>query len=273
MRAGFDGLKRGFTLVELLVVIAIIALLAGLLLPTLGRAKGHAKRINETSAARQLILAWQLYADDHSDRVLPGYRFGYPAADNLGQEVSHPINARYPWRLYPYLGKNFDVIYANEDHAALERFRRMEHSAGVYAASVFPSLGINSVFVGGDDVDLTPTAKAEERFGKFCVLRTSEAERAAEVMVFVSARGSSEDEAVSGYYVVKPPYLDARRWAAQWTPTLAAGDWGFVHPRYNRSAVAAFIDGHVQAMDETALQDMRHWADPADKADWVLERR
>ena len=265
--------RRAFTLIELLVVIAIIAILAALLLPVLGRAKSHAKRANETSAARQLILAWQLYADDHRDHVFPGYRYGYEAADDLGQTVEHPINARYPWRLYPYLAKNFDVIYANENHALLQRFRAMEHGAGVYAASVFPSLGINSIFVGGDDLDLPPTAKAMERFGKFCVLKTTETQRPSEVMVFVSARGPFDGTEANGYYVVKPPYLDSRRWTPTWNAAETSATWGYVHPRYNRRAVAAFIDGHVQAMNETALQDMRHWADPAGAKDWVLERR
>src|SRR5687767_14970865 len=65
--------SRGFTLVELLVVIAIIAILAGLLMPTLARCQRRAKQVNEFTAAKQLVLAWQLYADEHEDFVLPGY--------------------------------------------------------------------------------------------------------------------------------------------------------------------------------------------------------
>lgn len=272
-RAVDQSSLHAFTLIELLVVIAIVAILAGLLLPCLARAKGHAKRINEISAARQLILAWQLYADDHRDNVLPGYRYGYEAADDLGHPVEHPINARYPWRLYPYLAKNFDVIYANENHALLERFRAMEHGSGVYAASVFPSLGINSVFVGGDDLDLPPTAKSAERFGKFCLLKTTESRRPSGVMVFVSARGPFDGETVDGYYVVKPPYLDSRRWSGQWNATDAPGDWGHVHPRHQGRAVASFIDGHVRTVEEKELQDMRLWSDAADAPDWVLTRK
>ncbi len=262
---------RGFTLIELLVVMAIVGILSGLLVPAVGRAKLKAKELNERNAGRQLMIGWQLYADENDDAVLPGYSSQVDAYDDRGNPLASPIRDRYPWRLAPQLAHTFRAIYVNESRRFLEDAEARSHADYIYRASLYPSLGYNSVFIGGDEQKFNPALAAGTFGSAWLVTRVGQIRRPSDLLTFASARArpsGGRDE--PGNFVVHPPAITARRWAPSFERANPPDLWGFVDPRWHRRAVAAVADGHVEVFTEGELQDMRRWANPADRPDWTL---
>ena len=86
-----------FTLVELLVVIAVIAILAGLLLPVVGRARAQGERIKCVGNLRQLALAWTQYAGDYNDAVLGSGGWSLPGSAAELSTWATPVYGDAEW--------------------------------------------------------------------------------------------------------------------------------------------------------------------------------
>ena len=226
--------------------------------------------VEEMSAGRQLMLGVQMYADDHNGAVFPGYVTDANAVDDRGQPLFFPENARYPWRIVPYLSGSMPLIYSGVNRAKLVELQSQSHADYVYAASVFPSLGINSYFIGGNQTEF-PAADANGTFGGGTVItKIIEARQPSQLMVFSSARSAISGNAAQGYYQVTPPYLKARQWATNYSESLVPNRWGFVAPRFKNRAVAVLLDGHAENFNLQNMQDMRYWCNRADRPDWTL---
>jgi prepilin-type N-terminal cleavage/methylation domain-containing protein len=261
--------KNGFTLVELLAVVVILAILLSAAVATTTRFIEKGRMGKEISAARKITSAYLMYAADHDGNLMPGYQ-SENVTDATGQSIEFPANARYPWRLASYLDYDMHAILFNGNENALK-----DQVDFHYAASVSPNLGMNVTFVGGDygsGSDLAPSAKANSKYGAFCITKLTQAVKPSWLIVFASARRTTHDV---GFYQVKSPSFIATRWSGVWDPKAPAEAYGFVDMRYDRKAVAAMLDGHVEMLDEDGIQDMRHWSNQAadqDKDRFTLQK-
>ena len=111
--------------------------------------------------------------------------------------------------------------------------------------SLVPSLGVNGVYVGGDESSpMNPfNPRAAARYGDFCVLRLNQSVKPSQLIVFASA--SYHDVRIGGkqlgYFKIEYPDKN-------------------VDFRYNGKAVVACLDGHVELLTREEMRDMRRWS-------------
>ena len=143
---------RGFTLIELLVVISVIALLMGILLPSLQKARQQAKMVSCGSNMRQLILGLTAYAQTNDSRLPP-----HPST------ITVPTNYHRPYELN-WLGNQVGPVA----DVGLKTY----HRAGRYLASYLPDVGVFNCALSAirDDTPWPPGSSglaAQGTYGEF----------------------------------------------------------------------------------------------------------
>jgi prepilin-type N-terminal cleavage/methylation domain-containing protein/prepilin-type processing-associated H-X9-DG protein len=229
------GLQRGFTLVELLVVVAIIAVLAGMLLPALAKAKSKAQGIVCANNTKQLLLAWQMYAADNDDRLvynLGGDRTRRSVATNLSWNW---VNNTMTWeldpentntafigkaRLAPYSNRSASIYRCPSDHALSAVQKQAGWTARVRSLSMNAMIGdAGESLRGGVNVN-NPTY---QQFLKLSSIRNP-----VKIFVFLDEHPDSIND---GYFLNKPDELE-------WVDLPAS--------YHNGAASVSFADGHSE---------------------------
>jgi len=141
-----------FTLIELLVVIAIIAILAGMLLPALARAKAKAHQANCLSNLRQVGIAMTLYADENRD-LFPNYTGRTPSgglADPTKASERHLLWFEQLRRVITADSQSVSNFQAWECPAARAVIRQLTQNKRLLYSGDLLSYGFNYPNLGND---------------------------------------------------------------------------------------------------------------------------
>ncbi|MFQ5429253.1 MAG: prepilin-type N-terminal cleavage/methylation domain-containing protein [Phycisphaerae bacterium] len=236
---------RGFTLLEVISAVAVIALLLGLLVPSMGRAREEGRSALCAATLHNAALATTLYVDDHDGAFWP-YYVDLPGEDGgrrwwFGFEPGGPAyNGTQDHRrldkaagfLGPYLtGTASDFRCPSFPYGAGRYFPKFSPNAGGY--------GYNAAALGGFDA-FAPGAAGPRRMREFAG-RTADVFVLADGIHFDRLDYSSTPPLEQTFN--EPPYI-------QWRPPSFFGgnvgiNGGFGHFRHNGRANVLYLDGHV----------------------------
>lgn len=235
---GSRRVRGAFTLIELLVVIAIIAILAGMLLPALAKAREKGKATSCVNSQRQMAIAQRVYADDHEGR----YCFTFQVRGNNVDRKAW-FNFLQPYQqttnllLCPSQTRKFKELYniypSDQRDKALSNYAMNFRLGGcdwpgIWDVKDWPPLKDAVVRNPSGTVHLTDsgTQPLNTRDPTKCVTEKSPEK--------------------AGAWIVHDPANDAPCVGC----VTSSGDpnWGGPQLRHNGRSNVTFADGHIQAM-------------------------